>query len=67
MHYLNNFWSIHLNRSADKAHIKEFDLICSNVGFNMKTKKDKIGTIIDFLDIELDTMAIEACFSPKKL
>lgn len=33
----------------------------------MHNKKDKIGIVVDFLDIELDTMAIKACLSPKKL
>ena len=67
LHYLDSFWSIHPNRSAAEAHAKEFDLICSDVGFSVQTKKDKIGTVANFLGIELDTTAMEARLSPEKL
>lgn len=67
LHYLDDFWSIYPNWSAATAHASEFDLICSDLGFSVQAKKDKIGTIVDFLGIELDTIAMEARLSPEKL
>lgn len=67
LYYLNNFCLIYLNCSAVRAHAKEFNLICSNVGFNVRTKKDNIEMVTDFLGIELNTIAMKACFSFKKL
>ena len=49
------------------VNAKEFDLICSDIGFSVQTKKDKIGMVIDFLGIELDTTTMEARLSPEKL
>lgn len=67
LHYLNNFWSIYPNLLAKIAYANKFNLICLDLSFSIQAKKDKIGTIINFLEIKLDTIVIEAKLFFKKL
>lgn len=50
-----------------EAHVSEFSLIFLDLCLSIQAKKDKISTILDFLEIKLDTIVIEAELSPKKL
>lgn len=66
-HYLDNYWFIYPNWLAVTAHSSKFDLIYSDFSFSMQVKKDKIDTIINFLQIELDIKAIKTRLFLKKL
>lgn len=50
-----------------KTHASKFDLVYLDFGFSVQAKKDKINIILDFLGTKLDTTAIKARLSPKKL
>ena len=44
----------------------DFSETCETMGFMIEEKKNKEGILVDFLDLEIDTMAIKACLSPDK-
>ncbi len=66
VHYLDDFLAV-LPQDTDAALYKaEFDFLCLVLGWRINIDKDKLGYIIEFLAIELDSILIEARFPNKK-
>ena len=59
-HYIDDFLTIlHPDEDIHKASA-EFDNICKSIGFEIEHRKDVEGTTVEFLGLEIDTMAMEA-------
>lgn len=67
LHYLDDFFAI-LSPWADaEAYGRDFDQVCSDLGLNINHTKDILGTIADFLGIELDSILMQARLPSDKL
>ena len=67
-HYIDDFLVVLSQRhksSLNKA-IAEFSDTCETMGFAIEPKKNQEGTVVDFLGLEIDTMAMEARLPPDK-
>ena len=65
-HYIDDFLLV-LPPSGDVEKAKnDFSRTCEAIGFTIEHKKDKDGTLVDFLGLEIDTMAMEARLPPDK-
>lgn len=67
LHYLNDFFAILPPGVDELRYQQEFDILCEALGLRVNHKKDICDTIAEFLDIELDSIAMEARLPPKKL
>ena len=61
-HYIDDFLMIlPPDRSSDIVKASsDFSNACEAMGFTIETKKNIEGTLVDFLGLEIDTMAMEA-------
>jgi len=67
LHYLDDFFAI-LKPFIDPALYQEqWDWICDFLGLRGNEKKTQTGTVVEFLGIELDSMAMEARLPIAKL
>ena len=67
LHYLDDFFTI-LPPGTDLGPYKaQFKLICDLFGLGQNVKKEGSGTMLDFLRIEMDSIAMEARLPEEKL
>jgi len=66
-HYIDDFLLI-LPPESPMIHTaaNDFSEVCDTMGFMIEQKKNKEGTLVDFLGLEIDTMAMEARLPPDK-
>jgi Reverse transcriptase (RNA-dependent DNA polymerase) len=66
-HYIDDFLLI-LPPGSPMIHTaaNDFSKVCDTMGFMIEPKKNKEGTLVDFLGLEIDTMAMEARLPPDK-
>ena len=66
-HYIDDFLLI-LPPGPTMVHTaaKDFSEVCETIGFMIEQKKNKEGTLVDFLGLEIDTIAMEARLPPDK-
>ena len=67
MHYLDDFLGIFDNWTSALRYSHDFGNICNDLGLLIKAEKDRIGHILDFLGIELDTILMQARLPEDKL
>ena len=67
LYYLDDFFVILPPNADAEVYYYIFDLIYSQLGLVINHTKDIIGTIADFLGIELDTKLIQVRLPPDKL
>ena len=67
LYYLDDFFAILPPNTNAEAYYHAFDLVYSQLGLVINHTKDIIGTIADFLGIELDTKLMQARLPPDKL
>ena len=56
MTFLNNFLTIFFKQKRAKLFTKKFDNICKDLGLEINDKKKQLGYIVDFLELEFDTL-----------
>ena len=58
-HYIDDFLLI-LPPEPTMIHTaaNDFSQVCDTIGFMIEEKKNKEGTLVDFLGLEIDTMTI---------
>ena len=66
-YYLDNFFAVFSEQEQAKLFEKEFDDICRNLAVGVNNKKKQLGYIVDFLELEFDTLQMEAQLSKDKL
>ena len=66
-HYIDDFLLI-LSSESFMIHIiiDDFSEICDIMNFMIKQKKNKKGTLVDFLSLEIDTMTMKTYLFPNK-
>src|SRR5436305_12088144 len=66
-HYIDDFLLI-LPSESLMIHTaaNDFSEVCDTMGFMIEKKKNKKRTLVDFLDLEIDIMAMEARLSSDK-
>ena len=67
LHYLDDFFAILAPDADAELYSRQFDALCSQLGLNINHTKDILGTIADFLGIELDSNLMQARLPPDKL
>ena len=67
LHYLDDFLTICDTIPEAEGFSAWFTNICEEIGVTINEKKNKMGTIVDFLGIELDTSCMQARLPPDKL
>ena len=67
VHYLDDFLAVLPQDTHAALYKVEFDFLCLVLGWRINIDKDKLGYIIEFLAIELESTLIEARFPNKKL
>lgn len=67
LHYLDDFFAILSPHANAEAYGRDFDRVCYDLGLNINHTKDILGTIADFLGIELDSILMQARLPPDKL
>src|SRR5438046_8465802 len=66
-HYIDDFLLVlPLESIMILIVFNDFSEICETMGFMIEEKKNKEETLVDFLDLEIDTMTMKACLSPDK-
>ena len=67
LHYLDDFFAV-LPPSADTQEYSQlFNLLCEELGLSVNFKKDVLGTLAEFLGIEINTIAMTIQLPPEKL
>ena len=66
-HYIDDFLLI-LPPESTMFHTaaNDFSKVCDTMGYMIEEKKNKEGTLVAFLGLKIDTMAMEACLAPDK-
>ena len=66
-HYIDDFLLI-LSPESLMIHtvVNDFSEVCDIMGFMIEQRKNKEGTLIDFLDLEIDTMTMKTHLPPDK-
>lgn len=67
LHYLDDFFGVISPSENARYYDDMINVTCKELGFAVQTSKDKMHTSNLFLDIELDTIKMEARLPPKKL
>jgi len=67
LHYLDDFFAVLKPLTDPATYQKQWDWICCFLGLRSNEKKRQAGTAVEFLGIELDSMAMEARLPPAKL
>ena len=67
LHYLDDFFAILPPQANAEAYCRDFDLVCSQLGLVINHSKDIMGTKADFLEIEPDSILMQAKRPPDKL
>ncbi len=67
LHYLDDFFAILPSWADAEAYGRQFDKLCDDLGLTVTHTKDILGTIADFLGIELDSTLMQARLPPDKL
>lgn len=67
LHYLDDFFAILPSWADAQAYCSQFDKLCDDLGLSINHTKDILGTIADFLGIELDSIRMQARLPPDKL
>lgn len=67
LHYLDDFFAILSPYNDPIAYVKEFDLVCDDLGLSVNHTRDVIGTIAEFLGTEFDSILMQARLPPDKL
>lgn len=67
LHYLDDFFAILPSGADADAYGRQFDKLCGELGLMVNHTKDILGTIADFLGIELDSILMQARLPPDKL
>jgi len=66
-HYIDDFLLVLPPESTlIQTAANDFSKVCDTMGFTIEQKKNKEGTLVDFLGLEIDTMAMEARLPPDK-
>jgi len=66
-HYIDDFLLVlPPGRTMVHTAAKDFSEVCETIGFTIEQKKNKEGTLVDFLGLEIDTIAMEARLPPDK-
>lgn len=65
--YLDDFFTVLESELLAKEYKEFFAALCAMLGLKIKESKNARGTLTDFLGIEIDTLAMEACLPEKKL
>ena len=66
-HYLDDFLGIVRAIPDAESFDRNFAEICSDLGLKFNEKKNKQGTVVEFLGIELDTHLMQARLPAEKL
>lgn len=67
LHYLDDFFAILPPHADANAYVDQFDQVCMDLGLTVNHSKDAMGTIADFLGIELNSSLMQARLPPDKL
>ena len=67
LHYLDDFFAILPPEVDAEAYARAFDMVCDDLGLLVNHKKDVLGTIAEFLGIEIDSVRMQARLPPDKL
>lgn len=67
LHYLDDFFAVLDSVLSADAYESFFSSICAKLGFKINGKKSVRGTCVEFLGIEIDTIAMEARLPEEKL
>lgn len=67
LHYLDNFFAVLDSNTLADAYKKKFAEWCKTLGLKINKGKNVRVTQIEFLDIEIDSIAMEACLPEIKL
>lgn len=67
MHYLDDFLGIFNNWTLALQYSRNFGNTCDNLGLLIKAEKDRIGHTLNFFNIELDTILMQARLLEDKL
>ena len=67
LHYLNDFFAILLSWVDIEIYNRQFDELCSDLSLMVNHTKNILDIIVDFLEIELDSILIQARLSSNKL
>jgi hypothetical protein len=66
LHYLDDFLGIFTSLATAQLFAKVFQQVCGILGFGIKESKDMLGTTVDFLGLELDSVRMEARLPEEK-
>ena len=64
---MDDFFAILSPKADYERYGQDFDWLYHDLGLTVNNEKSTVGTTADFLDIELDSLAMEARLSPAKL
>src|SRR5208282_2086707 len=66
-HYIDDFLLV-LPPKSIMIHtiINDFSKVCDIIDFTIEQKKNKEGTLVDFLSLEIDIMTMKAYLPPNK-
>ena len=67
LHYLDDFLGILESDALADKYESLFDALCTKLGLKVNEQKDIRGTCVEFLGIEIDSLAIEARLPENKL
>ena len=67
LYYLDDFLAILLPYQNPQEFSNQFDKLTAILNIQVNSKEDITGITAEFLDIEIDTMKIEARLSEEKL
>lgn len=67
LHYLDNFFTVLESDSQADAYEKYFATLCATLGLKINEDKNIRGTLVEFLGIEIDSLAMEARLPKNKL
>ncbi len=66
LHYLDDFFAVLKPLTDPATYQKQWDWICGFLGLKSNEKKRQAGTAVEFLGVELDSIAMEARLPPRE-
>lgn len=67
LHYLDDFFTVIESDALADVYEKYFAELCATLGFKINEEKNIRGTLVEFLGIEIDSVAMEARLPQNKL
>lgn len=67
LHYLDDFFTVLESDLLADAYEKHFATLCTALGLKVNEEKNVRGTLVEFLGIEIDSLAMEARLPESKL